>query len=89
MEAGVCRVKVYSNAVVLPPCFLCTAVSILKAGIQTSKYLLILSFLSGVAFLISEQLLGADIVRDWPFCYYKIPPMTFFLLFEGPLLGQY
>jgi hypothetical protein len=53
-------------------CFICSVVSILKAGIETSKYLLILSLLSGVAFLISEQLLGAYVVvRDWPFCYYK------------------
>lgn len=63
----------------------CSVVSILKGGIETSKCLLIRSYLSGVAFLIPEQLLGAYVVvRDWPFCYYKMPSMTF-LLFEGPL----
>lgn len=62
----------------------CSVVSILKGGIETSKCLLICSYLSGVAFLIPEQLLGAYVVRDWPFCYYKMPSMTF-LLFEGPL----
>lgn len=78
-------VEVHSNMwSSLSSCFLCSVVSTLKAGSEASKYLLILWFLSVVTFLISEQLLGAYVVvRDWPFCYYRLSPMTF-LLFEVP-----